>query len=256
MLLRPVPKYVGMNQALKQISLPMHVFAEILLRGNPEPTLAILRQCNVIFGLEIGEVLKAVSGLNEEQIRTFLPFVSLGTPHYYRELYSGFVNLTKKHLDWAKLVKSNGLNFCGNMNETVLRTRPLRNRLDKITTIEPLVGNNDAFENFLRGCVSAKGTRPCKVDDPTRLRAAVMNNPYLGRFWRSFMFYSVSWSRLWKNQELNCDPTADRDDFADLMLPLYAANGDIVLTADNMLKKAIATIEVRGDVTTGLAKDF
>jgi hypothetical protein len=234
----------------------MHVFAEILLRWNPEPTLAILRQCNLIFGLEIGEVLKQLAGLNEQQIQGFLPFVSLATPYYYRELYSGFTNLTEKHLDWAKLVKNNGLTFCASMHKTVIQTRHLRNRLEKVTTIEPFVGNNYVFENLLRDCVSAKGTRPCKVDDAARLRRAIMNNPYLGRFWRSLMFYSISWSRLWQNHELNCDPSADRDDFTDLMIPLYAANGDIVLTADTMLKKAIATIELRGEVSTGLAKDF
>jgi hypothetical protein len=234
----------------------MHVFAEILLRGNPEPTLAILRQCNVIFGLEIGEALKQVSRLNEEQIQRFPPFVSLATPRYYRELYSGFTKLTQKHLDWAKLVKNNGLAFCANMADTVHRIRRQRNQLEKLTTVEPLVRNNYVFENLVRDCVSAKGTRPCKVDDPARLRAAVMNNPYLARFWRSFMFYTISWSRLWQNQELNCDPNANRDDFADLMIPMYAANGDVVLTADNMLKKAITTIEIRGEVTTALAKDF
>jgi hypothetical protein len=68
LLLRPAPKYTGANQSAKEISLPMHVFAEILLRGNPEPTLTVLRQCNMKFSLEIGEVLRQISGLNEEQI--------------------------------------------------------------------------------------------------------------------------------------------------------------------------------------------
>ena len=66
----------------------------------------------------------------------------------------------------------------------------------------------------------------------------------------------VSWSRLWQDQTLNFDPSPERDDIADMMLALYAANGDIILTNDNKLKKAIATIEGERGVTTRLANDF
>ena len=50
------------------------------------------------------------------------------------------------------------------------------------------------------------------------------------------------------HQKLNFDPTADRDDWTDITVPFYAAPGDIILTQDNKLCNAIASVYGTGNL--------
>ena len=62
------------------------------------------------------------------------------------------------------------------------------------------------------------------------------------------LYYVISYSRAWADQAHNFDPSSTRDDWTDITLPLYAADGNIILTADNKLRTAIRMIEPSGAV--------
>lgn len=95
------------------------------------------------------------------------------------------------------------------------------------------------------------GKRQLVVSDQSSLYNAVMQNQYFGNFFRTILYFSISFSRAWKDPIHNFDPTDQRDDWTDITLPLYAAKGDFILTADKKLRNAIAMIEPSGMLLAG-----
>jgi hypothetical protein len=75
-----------------------------------------------------------------------------------------------------------------------------------------------------------------------------MENVHLSTGFKALLFYILSWSRLWADQTLNYDPASNRDDWTDLTVAFYAADGDTVVTEDRYLQRAIKTIEPSGRI--------
>jgi trehalose/maltose hydrolase-like predicted phosphorylase len=106
--------------------------------------------------------------------------------------------------------------------------------------------------------VSENGQRPVAVANPDELYAAVMQNPYLSRFFKTMLYYTISFSRAWDDthQEHNFDPEEKRDDWTDITVPLYASSGDLIVTADKKLRGAVAMIDFNSEVRTALAREL
>ncbi len=68
--------------------------------------------------------------------------------------------------------------------------------------------------------------------------------------------YHLSISRVWADQALNFDPFPERDDWTDIILLLYAADGDVIVSADTTLSKLIALIEPEGRITVCKADEI
>jgi hypothetical protein len=83
-----------------------------------------------------------------------------------------------------------------------------------------------------------------------------MSNPFLARMWKAVLYCLVSWARQWQDQRHNFDASPERDDWVDMTLPLYAADGDVILTGDTKLKTMVGAIEQAGLVTTADARGF
>jgi hypothetical protein len=85
-----------------------------------------------------------------------------------------------------------------------------------------------------------------------------MQNPFLSRFFKTMLYYLISFSRAWDHahREHNFDPEEERDDWTDITIPLYANSGDLIVTADKKLRGAIAMVDPNGEVRTILAREL
>jgi hypothetical protein len=250
----------GVNQPRKQITLAPFVFGEILLRENPNPTLDRLNQFDIRFGLEVGETIKSIATLSEDEMPKFKPFVNPDFVKHYGRFYSGLTSPTDKHKEWARATKDGHRDFCADMaKRTPLAREKLRNggiRVPKFRDLDDALEQTPSFQDLVVNSITNGGERETRIANAAALYRAVMANPFLSRMWRSILFSLVSWARQWQDQKLNFDPAAKRDDWVDMTLPLYAEQGDVILTADAKLKLLIAVVEPSGVVTTGNAVSF
>ena len=235
-----------LSQAPSEIALAPYVLAEVLHRGNPEPTLARLREFDVRYGLEPVEVLETVAKSTETEIVTFEPFAVPGSPSY-EALKAALYEPSTCHVEWAREVKSRNRNFCSLMFE---RAKFFRKKLrewdlhkEKFSDLSEVLTKLTFPLSLVVSSISNDPLRKTVVSDEGLLYYAVMRNQYLARFFKTILYYVLSFSRAWRDQNHNFDPSVKRDDWTDLTLPLYAANGDIIMTADRKLRNAIKVIE-------------
>lgn len=240
------------------LSLSPYVIAEILLRRNPTPTLTLLRTFPFHLGLDLLDVMIQLSQLSPKEIRVFEPFARPGQK--YRQNYDVMVSAMDRvrptHIKWAKYIKQSHRQY---MSTLFGKAKHFRKRLRKLgmskvkcssfeEALAAFASNPDSFlGSVIVGGITYDGRRAAQTR-PGELFKAVMENQYLGRFFRAQLAYTISISRVWKDQELNFDPSPRRDDMTDIALLLYAADGDLILSADNMLSRLVALIEPKGRV--------
>jgi len=249
---------IDTNQGLKvrgyagepiEITLAPHVIAEILLRSDPRPTLSGLMAHRVRYGLDLSHVFEELTALSKDEIVAFQPFAQ-GRYHnrYHAELAKPSVSLKRR----ARRMKENNRRFCGSMFQAALRLRKtIREQGMKIEKCESISEAFDGLRSFHEDLVVSaltNGRRRRFRVAGSELYTSVMKNAHLSTGFKALLFYILSWSRLWADQTLNYDPTSNRDDWTDLTLTFYAADGDTVVTEDRYLQRAIKTIEPLGRI--------
>ena len=55
--------------------------------------------------------------------------------------------------------------------------------------------------------------------------------------------YTLGCSRMLTPHRLHIDPTVGRDDWTDVVLPLYAADDDVILTNDQVLAELVRFVD-------------
>ncbi len=246
-----------------KVSLSPYVLAEILLRKNPEPTLRQLRPLDIRLGLEISDVLVQLARLSPRQIMGFEPFYVRGERH--RQNYEGILHALDgprpPHLSLAQYIKKNHREYCGSLVERSQRFRQhLRDKGEnpKLLSFEEVFSEQSSTpDSFLGsvivGSITRAGGRPAQAP-AAELLEAVLANQYVGRFFRMQLAYHLSISRVWADQALNFDPFPN--DWTDIILLLYAGDGDVIVTADTKLSKLIALIEPEGRITVCRADEI
>ena len=131
-----------------------------------------------------------------------------------------------------------------------------KNAQRKFDSIEEAVAELSSFPSMVVDWVSNGARRQLKVADPQELYPAVIANQHLRRLFYSLLYYILAWSRAWSNQSWNFDPSPKFDDWTDATLPLYAADGDVVLTADKKLRTALKAIEPAGAISASTVSDL
>ncbi len=248
------------------VSLSPYVLSEILLRTNPTPTFELLHTFDIRVGLERLDVLSQLARLSAREIRAFKPFPVPGQTYHedYGALGEALYDPRKVHVAWARETKGRHLEYCGSLVETAQRFRKRLHESEiadrKFSTFEEafaeLASTPESFiGSVIVGAVADDGKRSVQTQ-PGELFEAVMANQYLARFFRVQLAYYLSISRIWKNQELNFDPSPKRDDMTDITLPLYAADRDVIVTNDTKLSLLVRLIEPEGRVTTCKASDI
>lgn len=245
------------------VSLSPYVLSEILLRTDPEPTLRLLRSYDVRLGLTTPDVMRQLAGLSPQEIRAFEPFPVPGRMYGQDyELMREVLYVVKPlHLGWARRVKDEHFRYCGSLIEMAKRFRThLRERgkaSQKFASFgEALLALSSSPDSFLGsvilGSITDGWNRPTQIP-PDQLFLAALSNEHLARLFKAQLAYYLCISRLWKDQGLNFDPSADRDDMTDITLPLYAADGDLIVTNDAKLTLIISLIESERKVRTSRA---
>ncbi len=248
------------------VSLSPYVLSEILLRTNPTPTFELLHTFDIRVGLEKLDVLSQLARLSAREIRAFEPFPVAGQTYHedYRALKEALHGPQKVHVDWARKTKGRHLEYCDSLVGRAqlfrkhLRERNMADR--KLSTFEEafaeLASTPESFiGSVIVGAVANDGKRSVQTQ-PAELFEAVLANQYLARFFRVQLAYYISISRVWKDQELNFDPSPKRDDMTDITLPLYAGDGDMIVTNDTKLSLLVRLIEPEGKVTACKASDI
>jgi hypothetical protein len=130
--------------------------------------------------------------------------------------------------------------------------KTIRDKGMKVKKCECISEAFDALRSFHEDLVVSSLTngrkRRFRVTRSEVLYTAVMENVHLSTGFKALLFYILSWSRLWADQTLNYDPASNRDDWTDLTVAFYAADGDTVVTEDRYLQRAIKTIEPSGRI--------
>lgn len=224
--------------AKREVTLAPYVFAEALLH-KAQRQIDLLRRFDVLFGLEPPDVMATVAGLNEEGILGFMP---------YDTEFTLPTMVTQEDISTAQCVKARNRKFGDSMSKKAilfrkcLRAKEISCKFsdfsEMLDQLGPLFLQSLVFES-----ISNKNSRTLAVPDEKSLYIAVMRNRYLSRHFKIILYYSISYSRAWVDQTRNFDPSGNIDDWTDITLPLYAADGDIILTADKKLQAAIRTVE-------------
>ncbi len=248
------------------VSLSPYVLSEILLRTNPNPTFELLRTFDIRVGLDTLDVMSQLARLSAREIRAFKPFHVPGQRYHqdYRALEEALYNPGNAHVAWAREIKGLHLEYCGSLVKSAqlfrkhLRESEIADR--KFSTFEEafaeLASTPESFiGSVIVGAVANDGKRSVQTQ-PGELFEAVLANQYLARFFRVQMAYYISISRCWIDQDLNFDPSRERDDMTDVTLPLYAGDGDVIVTNDTKLSLLVRLIEPEGRVTTCKASDI
>jgi hypothetical protein len=258
------------------LSLSPHVLAEILLLSNPEPLLASLRRFDIRIGWTIWDALRKASGIPIEELETFHPFLSPNDP-VFDKFTDVITRPTANAVAWANEVKDSARRFSSRMLQGALEFRDKLKALREKKKKFPEIGGegendlvkdlNDALNRIGGGPDSFLGwitltllmnqehlTTPASVK--LKYHEAVLNNQYLGRFVRILYCYTLSISRLWKDYHLHFDPSLRKDDWTDLSLALYVADGDTLLTEDGRLRRLLSLAEPSGRATARPIEDI
>jgi hypothetical protein len=218
--LSPILSKIVPHSVVDGIILAPYVFAETLLRSDAPHLLGQLRSFDLLIGLEPSDVLTEIAGLDEKGIAGFLPYdKSLQPP----------VTVGQQDVSTARTVKIRNRAFgdkmlnCAKLFRKRLRDQGLKHKFASLS--EAL--NLFFLQSLVFDSVSNKNSRNPLVSDEKSLYVAVMNNRFLSRYFKMIPYYVISYSRAWADQAHNVDPSGTRDDWTDITLPLYAADGDI-----------------------------
>jgi hypothetical protein len=228
----------------RSVTLAPYVFAEALLHRDPQQLVDRLRSFDVLFGHEPSDALAAVAGLDEEGIAAFRP---------YNTTFRLPATVTRGDLFVARKVKQRHMAFGATVFDLakvvrkLLKNANVRHKFsdfsETLSLLEP-----SFFQSFLIDSITHGNSRTRVVSNEENLYVAVMRNHHLARYFKTIFYFLISYSRMWEDQTRNFDPSAGRDDWTDITLPLYAAEGDTILTADKKLQAAIGTVEGRSAV--------
>ena len=253
------------------ISIPALVLAELLLPGNPKPRLKLL-EFKTRVGFAPFEIMEQLARFQVSEIVSFKPFRSTQSP--YQDQIASILCDPTLDKQWAVDCKKGNRQFGGRMQ---LRSRSFRKLINdmvakrvlpeapKFSDFETLMnypGMSAGASSFLGSLVtnpiSENGQRAVTVAGPEELYRAVMQNPYLSRYFKTILYYTISYSRDWDHthQAHNFDPDEKRDDWTDITIPLYASSGDLIVTEDKKLKGAVAMVDSTGEVRTASARDL
>jgi hypothetical protein len=218
------------------ITIAPYVFAEMLLHPDAQQLVRQLRSFDILVGLEPSDVMAELSALDEKAIVSFMP---------YNPTFTLPTRLEGQDISLARSIKASNRAFantmfgCAKLFRKRLRDEGLKHKFSGMSEVLEL----SFLQSLVFDSVSHKQARTLAVPDEKYLYVAVMHNRYLSRYFKMILCYVISYSRAWADQTWNFDPSGNIDDWTDITLPLYAADGDIILTADKKLRTAISIIE-------------
>jgi hypothetical protein len=252
--------YTGTNQIRKRLTLSPMVLAEILLRENPGPTLARLRGYKLRFGNDLRPAFDRFANSGG----SFDPFVSATDVSRLNFLMAALKDPTDHHRSWAREQKATVRSYLEMMKKGFLdsgeRFKAAGVKPSKYQTLDEALTDDFMAYRQMVVHVMANGTMPIASLERDAFFDRIMESPKLRRFWRAFLFCLVSWGKQWRvgrnNQQRNFGVAPDRDDMTDLILLLYADDGDSIITGDKLLPSMLPEVEPSGVIKVCSAENF
>jgi hypothetical protein len=235
----------------RQVCLSEFVLAEILLRGEEarRRTLRRLRDFSLRIGVQPGQVLDEVAGLDEVGIQRYRPLWP--AQNQLTRTLLGKIRrnrISPAMLRWAQTVKAANLAFGARLIVPTTQVRnQLRNigveRVETFADVLPLANGTQSFiGSLVLNTTKNGGARQLALADD-RFYEAIMGNPHLRNFFLGLLHYIVSASRAWTTQNWNLDPVAHRDDYSDLGTLLYVGDvTDRVVSEDRQLERRVIAV--------------
>jgi hypothetical protein len=241
---------------IEGISLSPFVLGELLRSNNRRP-LENLAKYPVRIGMSPGEVMDLIARRRRSQIVTCRPFLNLPTmqvreyllsPSLQQDREREFVDTVKTHIDTTGKV----LRSAAEKVRNAIRRRggnPRDYKFDGMADARQRLANGrkNVLESLLLQFVSDGGSRDIRAN-PRALYTGAMANPYLRHYLHTFLWYTVSILQSWSSQFAKWNRVIENNEWTDMTLPLYAAPGDIVLTDDGTVRKAVSAVSPNGDI--------
>ncbi len=246
------------------VTLAPYVLAEVIISERRAEYLSRIHTFDVKLGIEPDYMGKLVAESSEQEVLAFEPFLQ-ESHAFYIDYERAMSNPSSDDIISATRMKDRNLQICAALRDAAKMYRQLAQKDENIKHLrfrnmkeavssEFGNGNKSFLSLHVSSFISGGGERNVVVSN--RLFDVVMRNQHLRRFFSVFFYYSLAMFHLWENQTSNVDPSEDRDDWTDLSLPLYAKDGDIIVSEDRLLRKAIKTVEPDGRIVAKSWKEM
>ena len=229
------------------------VWSEFILQQRLASCLAALALYDVVFGMGYPHILDALRCLDEDGIREFVPIYPVGSePHNI--LRGVFCSPTPKHFQYAKELardaaqhRRQSLSWFEQQKKEnrAAKSRGERIEMAEFSNIEEadsyfISGDTAVWRRALLAQIT-EGSVSIRASSANSLYEAVLGNPSLRRFLQMDITFALAYTDCWSTRSINSlgDLQAKRDDVSDIMLALYAADGDTIITNDKRLKAAL-----------------
>ena len=245
-------QYLGAE--IEGITLPPFVLAELLRSNNHQP-LARLAQYTARIGMTPGEVMSRLAPLRRSQIVAFRPFHDLTAQEVHEFLLSPPVVKAREFMESATTHIRTGGQVLKAANEKVRQALRLQRRDPRQCKFSGMShacqvlahGRTSVMETWLMQFVSEGGIRDVRANSRA-LYTGAMANPYLRHYLHTFLWYTISYQQAWTSQYADWNLSVKQNDWTDMTLALYSGRGDIILTSDSTVRKAVSAINIDGDI--------
>ncbi|MEK6676870.1 MAG: hypothetical protein AABZ47_14595 [Planctomycetota bacterium] len=214
--------------------LPPRVWSEASLGPSPIERLTGLTEFVLRFGMEWGHVSRVARTLTDAQLASFQPIV----PNKSR-LHRSFLNLLMNGTEFvaedARQMKQEVLSTNEDVSSFIAadnkQTRDALSRGENIVLVRDVLDIDHVKQNVSN----------CEWFGLSYERIRI--NPILHRCVKLYVHVHLGYANCWRDKTLNVTVGPGRDDFTDISLALYAADGDVILTADKKFGDAFRSID-------------
>ena len=265
--------YHNLSVAPEGITLSADILAEIIHPPtfDSRTRIATLVALPLRLAVQMQQFVEDVRDLPPDQLQRATPFAEpgseweRGTTSLLYELADPSQPIRAKVQRWAENVKNQNRKFTANLalsnaaqrvREEILRRSGGKANYPRVGSLDEALASSIATgaASDLGSIVlhSVYGVRADSMPEAEKegRYAAIMANPFLGRFYRTVFCYILSYSRMWDeaHKRLNFEPAEHLDDWTDIVLPMFAEASDIVVSADRKIRAALEVVEPSGAV--------
>ena len=234
------------------IVVPPMTWAETL--GSPHYAVERLHSVaehNIRFGMDVFTIYERLRELTEDEIAKFDPVYAVDSIEH-RRLLAGLLSPTAEHWKRAAELKAMAAQYAVDIQAKIAKSR--KRQLDAKSRGEtPEVGSwsdiDAADHRVISGPeasyrlafindITEGGSLPIAAASGDSLYDAVLRNPALRRFIRTQAIVLFGYAETWGDSLLNVSVAPTRNDFPDIMLTLFARDGDVILVKDGKFRRA------------------
>jgi hypothetical protein len=265
--------YHHLSVAPDGITLSTDILAEIVHPPtfDSKTRITTLVALPVRLAIQMQQLVEDVRDFQPDQLQRVVPFAAAGSEwergaaSLLRELADPSRSVRPGIQKWAENVKHQNRRFTANLalsraaqrvREEILRRSGGKTNYPRVGSLDEALrssiatgAGSDLGSIVLHSIYGSKADSMPRPEAEARY-AAIMANPYLGRFYRMVFCYILSYSRMWDEgrKHLNFEPAEHLDDWTDIVLPMFAEPGDIIISADRKLRAALEVVEPAGAV--------